>query len=130
MVKSIALLSLAILVLSACGKNDCDEVILDSVKFHDTTVYSESTYYLYSRTTGFHEKVVFFEVYDREPEFNKCRNANITPVFARAFDDSEEQPYLKELIFQPDSPEKLKIIYTKNKEEGFANVYDVKFSGW
>lgn len=125
--KKIIILSL-LLILGACSSDACKELVLDSFKHQDTSVISGKEYYLYSRTTGFQEKVVFFELYEEKLIFDKCMEANINPIYARPFDESEDRPYIKELTLQPDQPEKLKITYTKNINEGVANVYDVKFS--
>ncbi len=126
-IKSILVLSI-LFFISSCSSKDCEELVLDSVKYHDTAIWFGKKYYLYSRTTGWQEKVVFFELYEQEPVFNKCMHSNIKPIFARAFDDTEDHPYIEKIIFQPDDEEKLKIIYTKDTNKGIANVYDVTFT--
>lgn len=126
-VKNIFIL-FALIFLNACNPKGCEELALDTIKFHDTIMFDEKVYYLYSRTTGWQEKVGGFELYEQEPTFDKCTHSTIKPIFARAFDDAEEYPYIKNIIFQPNKSEKLSIIYTMNKSEGIANVYDVKFT--
>ena len=119
---------------AACSKNDC-ETQWDQVKYADSIEFNGKTYFLYTRTTGWHNKVVFFELYDVEPSFDQCGKINTSSVYVVDYDyfpddPNSEEKYVQKIILQPDKPEKLKIIYTKNKEEGFANVYDVKFSRW
>lgn len=128
MVTKSILIASTLVFISSCSEKGCEDLVLDTIKFHDTITTDERTYYLYSRTTGWQEKVVFFELYEKEPTFNKCTDSTIKPIFARAFDDTEEQPYIKNITLQPKRLEKLKITYTKNKEEGVANIYDVKFT--
>lgn len=126
-IKKTIILSL-LLILGACSSNGCEDLVLDSFKHQDKTIISGKEYHLYSRTTGFQEKVVFFELYEEKPTFDKCMQANLSPIYVRPFDDDEDHPYIKELILEPDKAEKLKIIYTKNINEGVANVYDVKLN--
>ncbi len=119
---------LVVLFLAACSPKACDELFLDTINYHDSAIYSKHKYFLYSRTTGWHEKVVFFELYKENPVFDECRHSNINPIFAIDYSDYPEMQYVKEMILQPDQPEKLKIIYTKDKNKGVANIYDVKFA--
>jgi hypothetical protein len=128
MVVRISILLTICLFIISCKQNDCKEPLIDTINYHDSTEKSGIKYYLYSRTTGFQEKVVFFELYNKKPVFDICKHSSIKPIFSRAFDESTEQPYVKELIFQPEHPENLRIIYTKDVNEGFKNVYDVKFN--
>ncbi len=128
MVSRILIIFSVVLFITSCSSKACKELILDAVKLHDTATHSGQTYYLYSRTTGWHEKVVFFELYEKSPTFNQCQHADIKPVFIRAFDDTPENSFIKQLILQPEKPEKIKIIYTTDENEGFSNVYDVKFT--
>jgi hypothetical protein len=128
MVIRISILLTICLLLVSCEQNDCKGPLIDTINFHDSTEKSGIKYYLYSRTTGFQEKVVFFELYNKKPLFDLCKHSSIKPIYSRAFEESNDQPYIKELIFQPEQPESLRIIYTKDVNEGFKNVYDVRFT--
>ena len=115
------------LLLFGCSKDECG-FPLDQIRFADKIQINKETYYLYTRTVGWHNKVVFFELYSAEPAFDQCQKTQAELVYKIDYDDYLEEQYIKQVTLELDSPEKLKIIYTKNKEEGFANVYDVKFS--
>ena len=125
--KIIAVL-LSLIIISACSSEGCKELVLDTVKYHDTATEFGKEYHLYSRTTGWQDKVIFFELYKAKPIFDECMHSNISPIYARPFDDNKDRPYIKELILSPNEPEKIKITYTTDINEGIANVYDVKFS--
>ena len=123
-----------LLFLSACGSEDCFDIASDQLRFADSIVYDGKEYHLYTRTSGWQEKIVYFELYESKPTYNNCTyETKPEPIFGIHYDyfsndlDSNEK-YVKEIILQPDQPEKLKITYTKNIDEGVANVYDVKFT--
>jgi len=90
------------------------------------------TYYLYTRTIGWQEKTIYFELYDKKPEFDECTyQPDIANLYSIDYDDYPENPerkHIEKMILQPDQPEKLKIIYTTDKTKGVENVYDVKFT--
>ena len=122
-------------LLAACSDDDCSfDIAGDQLRLADSTEIGNKTYYLYTRTTGWNDKVVFFELYDTKPAFDACTyQPDKKALYAIHFDSFPDQPeietkYVKEMILQPSQPEKLKIVYTKNKGEGTANVYDVKFT--
>jgi hypothetical protein len=120
-------------LLVACDSSDCNlGMAADQLRLADTIEKNDKAYYLYTRTTGWNDKVVFFELYDEKPLFDKCTyESNIKELYAIHFNSFPEDPvpqYVKEIILQPDQLEKLKIIYTKDKNEGIENVYDVKFT--
>ncbi len=120
-------LLLAIILLAGCHSNDCG-FPLDQIRYSDKAQHNKKTFYLYTRTTGWHNKVVFFELYDSEPTFDNCRQTKTKFIYKIDYDNYPEHKYVKKIILQPENTEKLKIIYTTNKEEGFPNIYDVKFS--
>jgi hypothetical protein len=128
------ILLLLILFLTACSAEDCFDIASDQLKFSDSVGYQGKTYYLYTRTTGFQEKVVYFELYDGEPIYDVCtQKTNPEPLFGIHYDYFPNDPdskakYVKELKLQLDQPEKLKITYTTDVNEGVKNVYDVKFT--
>ncbi len=117
-------------LFAGCDYNDCSfDIAGDQLRLADSIEQNNKTYYLYTRTTGWQEKVIYFELYDKEPSFDQCTyRSNIDHLYMVAYDDYPEVKYVKEIILQPNLPEKLKIIYTKDKNEGIANIYDVKFT--
>jgi hypothetical protein len=125
--KKFLLLSTILVLSSGCSADDCG-FPLDQVRYADQIQDEKKTYYLYTRTTGWHDKIVFFELYDIEPDFDKCRQTKTRPIYRIDYDDYPVEQYVKELKLQPDQSEKLKITYTTDVSEGIENVYDVKFT--
>ncbi|MBL1433712.1 MAG: hypothetical protein COB94_009785 [Gammaproteobacteria bacterium] len=122
-------------LITACGQNKCGfgiNIAADQLRLADTINDNNKTYYLYTRTTGWTDKTIFFELYDKEPEFDQCTfQPDIKKLYMVAYEDFPENPerkYVKKMILQPDQSEKLKIIYTTDKTKGVENVYDVKFT--
>jgi len=115
------------LFLTSCDVGNCD-VIADQIRFSDDEKYKGETYFLYTRTVGAHNKTIYFELYDQQPEFDECRKSNIKPVYSIPYEDYSELQYVQQLILQPNDSEKIKVIYTKDKTKGVENIYDVKFS--
>jgi hypothetical protein len=122
------LISLIVLVLSSgCSADDCG-FPLDQVRYADQIQVEEKNYYLYTRTKGWHNKVIFFELYDTEPDFDQCRQTKTNLIYRIDYDDYPIEQFVKELKLQLDQPEKLKITYTTDINQGIKNVYDVKFT--
>lgn len=96
--------------------------------YSDSVAMGDKQYFLFTRTKGWHDKVVFFELYEGKPEFDQCEKASFQALYTVDYDDYPEKKYVKALLLQPGQAEKLKITYTQNVEEGVANVYDVKFT--
>lgn len=121
------ILALMTLLLFGCQSDDCD-FVLDQIRYADKAEVDGETFYLYTRTVGWHNKVVFFELYNTEPSFDECLKTTIQPVYKIDYDDYPEHKYVKEMTLQLNEEDKLNIIYTTDKDEGIANVYDVKFT--
>jgi hypothetical protein len=122
--------SILLLAIVGCDNNDCNfDIAEDQIRFADSIDKNGKTYYLYTRTVGFQEKTVFFELFDMKPKFDECEKSNIKPIYgvAYSYDDYPEKQYVKSLTLQPNQGEKLRIIYTKNKNEGMSDD-NVKFS--
>ncbi|PCH59950.1 MAG: hypothetical protein COC05_05725, partial [Gammaproteobacteria bacterium] len=118
-------------LITACDPYGCSfDIAGDQLRLADTINDNNKTYYLYTRTTGWNDKIVFFELYDKKPEFDECTyQPDIKKLYMIDYDDLPEYPerkYVEKMILQPDQPEKLKIIYTTDKTKGVENVYDVK----
>lgn len=106
----------------------------ETSRFVDSVKYNDEIYYLYARTTGFQEKIIYFELYEAKPEFDACNRSDQNLLYTIHYDDYPNYPdrsitqYVKSLSLDLDDPEKLKIVYTKNHEEGFLGPHSVKFS--
>jgi len=121
-------LMLACLTMAACSNQGCEEPIVDDVRLADSIVFENTEYYLYTRTTGWNDKAVYFELYDQKPSFSECSNSTVKPIYDVVYDDYPDVKYIKEINLQLDQAEKLNITYTAEKSEGVHNVYDVKFT--
>ena len=126
----LAIISTLATSLSGCMSTTCDGDALgkQQIKLLDRMDRDGKTYHLYARTTGFQEKVVFFELYDQAPEFDQCERANVSPIYETDYNDYPDEQHVKTLTLQPEVAEKLTIVYTQDKNEGFADVYSVKFA--
>jgi len=122
------LLIVSCLLIAACSAEGCQDPIIDDVRFADSIRYENSDFYLYTRTTGWNDKAVYFELYKEKPTLDQCNQSDIKPIYNVVYDDYPETRYVKYLYLQPNQLEKLSIVYTKNKSEGVENVYDVKFT--
>jgi hypothetical protein len=125
--KKFSIFSTILLLFSGCSADDCG-FPLDQVRYTDKIQDEKITYYLFTRTTGWHDKVIIFELYDAEPQFDKCRQTKTSLIYRIVYDDYPVEQYVKKLKFQPDQTEKLKITYTTDISEGIKNIYDVRFT--
>ncbi len=122
------------LIIGSCGKDCLFTIASDQLRFADTMEKGDKIYHLYTRTTGWHEKVVYLELYEETPTYDACTNkTDPEPIFGIHYDyfpndPTSKEKYVKDIILQPEDLEKIKITYTPNKDEGFASVYDVKFT--
>jgi hypothetical protein len=60
---------------SGCGLD------MGADQYHEVKqiIFDQKTYYLYQKTTGFQEKMHFFNLYDKSPVFDDCRNTTQEP---------------------------------------------------
>jgi len=121
------LLVISCLFVSACSNEACKDILVDDVRFADSINYNNADYYLYTRTTGWNDKAIYFELYAQKPTFDKCNQSTIRPIYDVVYDDYPEVKYVKEVHLQVGEIEKIKIVYTADKNEAVENMYDVKF---
>jgi len=116
--------------LAGCQSTGCDGDALgqDQIRLLDSLQEGDKTWHLYTRTTGFQDKAVFFELYDAAPVFDQCERASIEPVYQIDYNDYPDKQHVKTITLQSDETEKLSIVYTKDQNEGFTDVHSVKFS--
>lgn len=124
------LLSMLMTGLTGCQQASCPGDLLgqDQLRLLDTLDTVNKRYHLYARQTGFQEKVVYLELYDRSPVFDQCENPDVKPVYAVAYDDYPVKQHIRSVTLEPDEKKLLAIVYTQNTNEGFPDVFKVKFS--
>lgn len=118
------LFSAVVFGLIACNAPEC--TVSPQLHLADTLQYKGTTYFLYTRTTGFQEKQVFFELYDKQPIFDQCGVAQVKEIFATDYD---HRRFVKEVIVRPDETnydDRLQLIYTDDASQGYRDVNDVK----
>ena len=115
--------------LTGCQPVSCPGDFLgqDQLSLLDTIDMSGTNYHLYARQTGFQEKLVFLELYDRGPVFDECEHANVDPVYNVVYNDYPIKQHIKTITLEPDADELLVVVYTQDINEGFPDVYMVKF---
>lgn len=98
-------------ILVACSAdNDC--FVADSVEKIEELYINDTTYFLYLRTSGFNEKESFYELYDKEPTFDGCRQTDVRPVSDLHVDTSEGTPV--KLIIKNN---KLNLLFSNNASD-------------
>ena len=105
--KSLFVLLVLLMSLIACSdETDCG--ISDAItKVQSLTIYNKS-YFLILRTSGFQDKVSFYELYENSTIFDGCGRANVNPIASVEIKDSEN---LSKLIIENRG---IQIIYSKN----------------
>lgn len=104
--------------MTACNKgNDCG--VADAMQKLRQVSIDQTTYHLYLKTTGFHDKASFFVLYDKEPSFDSCGNAHHEAV-AETYIDTEQGTPARIVL----SNKALEVQYTKNPniQNDFAHV--------
>jgi hypothetical protein len=90
----LALLLLAYLVLNwifgGPELSDCSFSARDQVSMISKKTIEDKKYYVYSRLSGFQDKVRILEVYDHEPDFDECNRSAERPLVGEAFFDIGE----------------------------------------
>ena len=114
---------LVLVVLTSVFGCDHKCVTIPLVDLLDTTQHDGESYFLYSRTSGWHEKNTIFELYNAVPELDSCNNASIKPLAVLPHDHDK---YVKELVFQPQEPYPLRISFTSDISQGYADTLDVR----
>lgn len=98
-------------LVSACSSNsDC--FIADSVRIVSKAKKDGSGYFLVARTSGFSDKVTFFELYDTKPEFDSCGKTGSKMLDMKVIDD--QSGFIKKVKVKNG---KLEIEYTNDEEK-------------
>jgi hypothetical protein len=110
-----ALIVIAAVALEGCSTAGSGCGVADDVSIVDQANVSGQPYYLVARTSGSHDKVVFFELYGQEPRFDECGRSAADPISMEPYDGS--QGYLKSLTWKG---KQLEIVYTPNQQEAIG----------
>ncbi|MCF6258226.1 MAG: hypothetical protein L3J98_11850 [Gammaproteobacteria bacterium] len=115
---------LVFLGTSACTKKpDC--FTADSIKEMKIMSLNKKGYFLFLRTSGFQEKIHFYELFKDSPEFDVCGKTLSQPVFQISLDDSEGFPIKLEI-----SEDGMKTIYSSTQKNDFnLESIDVEIQG-
>ncbi len=68
-------------LFTACGDQATEcPLTLDQTSIIDQKEVDGTTYYLVERISGWHEKTIIIQLFDKKPEFDKCNENIITPI--------------------------------------------------
>ena len=84
-------------MLASCDQNCGSEIASDQLRYADSIERNNKTYYLYTLTTGWHDKAVYIQLYNKKPILDKCKNSVIKPIYEIVYDDYPEKKYVKEI---------------------------------
>ncbi|MBL4827435.1 MAG: hypothetical protein JKY66_06935 [Spongiibacteraceae bacterium] len=105
----LALFVVVVACLSACCSEKTEDecpLTLDVVTTMETREYAGKLYTLVQRLTGWHEKTVVIQLFDKEPQLDACRRDLVKPVIEDSIES--ELPVvgfvinLKEGVFEID----------------------------
>ncbi len=105
------LVSLSFMV-SACSE-EADCFVADSIEGINTADLGDAGYFLYLRTSGFHEKSRSYELFREKPQFDICGQTTSQAVFQVLVDDAEGIPRKLEI-----SGDDMRIVYASHAENG------------
>lgn len=91
------LLALAPLLLNACTKeNDC--FVEDTNHEIRVVAIGQNTYYLYLKISGWHDKMSFLVLYDKQPLFDNCGRAKQEIIGATVIEPNNQSSVEIELM--------------------------------
>lgn len=84
------ILLLCLIQASCFDANQQQECLTsDSVDVIDILSIKEQKYFLVYHTSGWHDKIESFEVYNTKPMFNDCGESLIQPLFGESIDNQD-----------------------------------------
>ena len=110
--------SIAFSVVSCSSDKDC--FVADNVTQVKIINIKGDDYFLYLRISGFHEKEVFYELYQQEPTFDLCGKSNVQTLSEAHIDSTEGA--VASLVVED---LKLRVMYTKENGNGKADYKTV-----
>lgn len=78
-IKRIIFLIFIVNILIACSQ-DPDCFIADSIKLVTSIKIGSRDYLIYLRISGFHEKEIFYELYENKPTFDECKQSDVLSI--------------------------------------------------
>ena len=81
----VALSALMLSGLAACSSQECP-LTIDQTTVIDKKQLDSTTYYLVKRISGWHDKTIIIELFDKKPEYDNCNENIVMPII----DDSIE----------------------------------------
>jgi len=116
MKRVILLCLISVSLLSCSSDNDC--FIVDQVEQLRVIQIEKKDYFVYLKITGWHDKIVFYELYDQEPVFNQCGISETLPVSTMNVnpDLDPEKEKVSGLIINSRSKE-MTVIYSKDDSQ-------------
>lgn len=100
------LLALLTSLFACSDETDCG--IADAITNVQSVIIHNKSYFIILRTSGFQDKISYYDLYERVPIFDICGRANVKPI---ASVEIEEPENLSKLIIKNQT---LQIIYSKN----------------
>lgn len=68
-------------VIASCGNQNTEcQLTLEQTSIIDQKEFKGVTYYLVERISGWHEKTIIIQLFDKKPEFDKCNENVSTPI--------------------------------------------------
>ena len=107
--KWLVLFALILSNIAACTpENDC--FIADQAEQIRVIQIEHKDYYVYLKISGWHDKVTFYELYDREPSFDQCGFSETHPISVMDLDPDQDN--VSGLIINSSNKE-MTIIYSE-----------------
>ncbi len=68
-------------VIASCGDQTTEcPLTIEQTSIIDQKEFKGVTYYLVERISGWHEKTIIIQLFDKKPEFDKCNENVSTPI--------------------------------------------------
>lgn len=115
----LSLVFITLLNFSGCTPSEDGCLTRDKLTEIRILKINNTDYYLYLKISGWHDKVVFYELYDKKPVLDACNKANILPIADIVV--SPENGTASKLIIKD---KQLFLNYTKEKtKELLENIF-------
>lgn len=109
--KAISYFLFTSLALACSDKNNC--FVAETIVPVNKIDVSGVDHFLYLRSSGFHEKEHFYELYENAPKFDECGKTNVIPLSVVHVDNSKGA--VVRLVVDNS---KLTVVYSKDKPQG------------
>ncbi len=94
----------SIFLLTTIGLTSCSDdadsnapcpLTVDTVKVLQTKELNGTKYFLVKRITGWHDKVIVVQLFDKQPELGPCNEDIVMPVFEDSIETDESSVTLR-----------------------------------